>query len=470
MSAFERIARELEAGGSLQPLRILAASGQLGYGIPDEAFRAGLARKPHVIGADMGSIDPGPAYLGSGTMATSERMTRADLAKVLRAARALDVPLIIGTAGTAGAAPHLEATLAIVRDIARAEGLRFRLAAIRADIPRAVVKEAIRAGRVRPIGAIADLTEADVDRAAHLVGQMGTEAFQRALAAGADVVIAGRACDTVIYAAVPAALGYPMGPAMHMAKIIECCSLCCNPGGRDALLGTLEGESFVLDSMNPGRHATPMSVAAHSLYEQADPFVVHEPEGTLYVDQARYEAIDEHRTRISGARWEPASRLTVKIEGAMRVGERAVLLAGSADPRVIENIRTILQGVEKTVRELTPPAGPDPYRLYYRVYGIDGVLERPEPPTPLPREIFVLVECIAPSADEAKAVATVFKQYLLHHGFPGRLSTGGNLAFPFTPPELAAGTAYRFNVYHVMEVDALEPLFPVEIEDIGPAA
>lgn len=466
MSVLERLAQQLKAGGRLQPLRILAASGQLGYGIPDDAFRAGLARKPHVIGADMGSIDPGPAYLGSGTMATSERMTRTDLAKVLRAARALDVPLLIGTAGTAGAAPHLEATLAIVRDVARSESLHFRLASIRADMPRELVKAAIRSGRVRPLGAIADLTEHDVDQASHLVGQMGTEAFQRALQLGADVVIAGRACDTAVFAAIPAALGYPLGPAMHMAKIIECCSLCCNPGGRDALLGTLEGETFTLDSMNPSRHATPMSVAAHSLYEQSDPYVVHEPEGVLYVDTARYEALDEHRTRVSGARWEPATRLTVKIEGAARVGERAVLLAGSADPRVIENVRTILSGVEQTVRELTPPSAAEPYRLYYRVYGIDGVAERPAPPQPLPREVFILVECIAPSAQEAKAVTTVFKQYLLHHGFPGRLSTSGNLAFPFTPPELAAGTAYRFCAYHVMEVDALAPLFPVQVETL----
>lgn len=466
MNAIERLAAEVATASGLRPLRVLAASGQLGYGIPDAAFAAGLARKPHIIGADMGSIDPGPAYLGSGIMSTSPAVTRIDLAKVLRAARQLDVPLLLGSAGTAGARPHLEATLAMVRDIARAEGLHFRLAWIHADMPRDVVKCAIRAHRVRPLGLIADLTEADADQAAHLVGQMGIEAFQRALAGGADVVIAGRACDTAVFAAIPAALGYPMGPTMHMSKIIECCSLCCNPGGRDALLGTLEGDSFTLDSMNPIRHATPMSVAAHSLYEQADPFVVHEPEGTLYVDDARYEAIDEHRTRVSGARWESASAMTVKIEGAVRVGERAILLAGSADPRVIANIRSILSGVENTVRELAPASPDRPYQLHYRVYGVDGVFAWQHPPEPLPREVCVLVECIAASADEAKAVTTVFKQYLLHHGFPGRLSTGGNLAFPFTPPEISAGTAYRFNAYHVMQVDALAPLFPVEFESL----
>ena len=63
--------------------------------------------------------------------------------------------------------------------------------------------------------------------------------------------------------------------------------------------------------------------------------------------------------------------------------------------------------------------------------------------------------------------AATFKQYLLHHGFPGRVSTGGNLAFPFTPPELAAGTAYRFNVYHVMEQAPETDQFPVTVEEVG---
>jgi hypothetical protein len=168
----------------------------------------------------------------------------------------------------------------MVREIARNENLHFRLASILADIPRDEVKKAIRADRVAPLGQIAGLTEADVDRATHIVGQMGIEAFQRALAQGADVIIAGRACDSAVFASVPAMLGYPLGPTLHMSKIIECCSLCCTPGGRDTIIGTLEGDSFVIDSMNPTRHASPMSVAAHSLYEQADPYALREPEGT----------------------------------------------------------------------------------------------------------------------------------------------------------------------------------------------
>jgi hypothetical protein len=414
----------------------------------------------------MGSIDPGPYYLGAGKMAQSDTMVRADLTKCLRGARKLGVPLLIGTAGSAGAQPHLAATLAMVRDIAREDGMHFRLASISADMPRDLVKQAVRANKVVPLGEIGTLTEADVDGATYLVGQMGMEAFQRALDAGADVVIAGRACDSAVFAAIPAMLGYPVGPALHMSKIIECCSLCCTPGGRDTVIGTLDGESFVIDSMNPVRHASPMSVAAHSLYEQADPYAVREPEGTLHTREARYEAVDEHRTRVSGSRWEPATQFTVKIEGALRVGERAVLLCGSADPSVIANVKSITAGVEKIVRELTPPKPDKPYRMVWRTYGLDAVFPWPAPPATLPREIFIMCECIADTAEEARAVATVTKQYLLHHGFPGRLSTGGNVAFPFTPPEVAASTAYRFNVYHVMDVDALEPLFPLHMEDL----
>jgi hypothetical protein len=75
--------------------------------------------------------------------------------------------------------------------------------------------------------------------------------------------------------------GFPVGPAQHMAKIIECASLCCVPGGRDSILATLDHDGFVIESMAPQRRATPVSVAAHSLYEQADPFTVQEPEGRL---------------------------------------------------------------------------------------------------------------------------------------------------------------------------------------------
>ena len=133
-------------------LRVLSASGQLGYGIPHKALAAGLARNPDFIGCDMGSVDPGPAYLGSGEMATSPAVTRGDLADVLTAARRLNIPLIIGTAGTSGAGPHLDATLDMIRSIAAEHNLHFRLAAIRADLKADRVIQALNANTLVPLG------------------------------------------------------------------------------------------------------------------------------------------------------------------------------------------------------------------------------------------------------------------------------------------------------------------------------
>src|ERR1700734_273975 len=107
MSASGRVLDDIRR--KRRPMRFLGASGQLGYGIPTPAFNAGLARKPDLIGCDMGSIDIGPTYLGKGEMATSPEATRRDLRKVLHGARDLDVPLVIGSAGSAGGGPHPDA-------------------------------------------------------------------------------------------------------------------------------------------------------------------------------------------------------------------------------------------------------------------------------------------------------------------------------------------------------------------------
>src|ERR1700737_781801 len=143
MSASARILDHFAKNGA-EPIRILGASGQLGYGVPTPAFSAGLDRRPHLIGCDMGSIDIGPYYLGSGELATAPAATQRDLRKVLLGALKLKIPLVIGSAGSAGSKPHLEKTLAIVRNIAREEGLKFRMAVLRADIDKTVLKSVVR--------------------------------------------------------------------------------------------------------------------------------------------------------------------------------------------------------------------------------------------------------------------------------------------------------------------------------------
>ena len=97
---------------------------------------------------------------------------------------------------------------------------------------------------------------------------------------------------------------------------------------------------------------------------------------------------------------------------------------------------------------------------------MDGVRMSPPAGEPPPGEVFILGEVIAPTAARAAEVARTLKQYLLHYGYPGRLSTAGNLAFPFTPPEVSLGPAYRFNVFHLLHLPDPDSLFPVEVEQL----
>jgi hypothetical protein len=463
VSAVERLlAQHRPAGG--QRLRVLSASGQLGYGIPLESFERGLARQPDLIGCDMGSIDPGPYYLGSGQMAAPAAMVRRDLELVLCAARRLDVPLIIGSAGTAGAQPHLQATLSVLRQVAQEHGLSLKVATVSSDVPRPVLLRALEEGRLKALdesagGSPLALPQPEqLQAAGHIVAQCGTQTFVRALEQRPDVLIAGRSCDTAIFAALPWMLGYPEALALHMAKIIECTSLCCSPGGRDAMLAELGMDDFILESMNPLLHATPASVAAHALYEQADPWCVEEPEGTLDLRQARYEAIDAHRTRVSGAQFIHRAQPTLKVEGAARSGARTVLLAGVADPTLIAQLPAVLQAVGQRVRSLLP----GPWQVVEHVYGQGAV--RPLPPEQRSaHEVALVLEFLAPDAELARTAAAVFKQTLLHWGYPGRLSTGGNLAFAITPSEVDAHDSYRFVLYHLLEGVAPEAVFGIDL-------
>ena len=215
--------------------------------------------------------------------------------------------------------------------------------------------------------------------------------------------------------------------------------------------------------MNPQAHATPASVAAHALYEQGDPQVVEEPGGALLLHEACYEALDGHRTRVSGARFRQRAQPTLKVEGAALVGWRVVLLAGVADPGLLAQLPQVLQTVESRVRGLV--AGN--WKMYPHVYGQGAVH-----PLPIERqsadEAGLVLEFIADTAELARTAAGVFKQNLLHCAYPGRMSTAGNLAFAFTPSEIDAGAAYRFVLYHVLHDAPMHDIFRIDSVDVGP--
>jgi hypothetical protein len=443
------------------------ASGQLGYGVPRPAYMTGLERGPAYVGADMGSIDPGPYSLGSGIPVAGRLSRRADLELLLTTSVANGIPLIIGSAGTAGADPHVDDTVALVRELAREHALAFRLAVIRAEIDPGRVATWLDADRLHAFPAGHLPSRDDILGSEHIVGQMGVEPFIRALDAKADVIVAGRACDAAVFAAAPIRAGFDPGLAMHVGKLVECTSQCAEPAGRDAVMATLRDDHFLIESLNPGRRCTPTSVAAHGLYEQVDPFVVVEPGGTLDLTDSRYDAVDERVTRVSGSRWIPAPRYTIKIEGAARIGHRAFSMGGVRDPILVPQLPDVSERVATTVRDvLRDTIDPVRYRLDFRIYGQNGVLGPLEQQTGRAHEAFVLIDVVGDTAEIAHAVCGAAKQYFLHVGYEGILGTGGNLAIPFGPDIHDGGPVYRFSLYHIADVDDPYELFPMELVEV----
>jgi hypothetical protein len=443
-------------------MTILAPEGMLGYGIPVRSMEEGLKRQPDVLAVDAGSTDPGPYYLGAGVPFTNRRAVTRDLAMILEAAHSRRIPVLIGSAGGGGGRPHLEYTLDVYREICRERGYRFRTAAIGAEVDRSWLKRQIARGRVSPLDIATELTAEAVDRSARIVAQMGVEPFLRALDLGAEVVIAGRACDAAVMAAPAMRAGFDRALAYHMGKILECGGAAAYPRhGSDSLLGRIERDAFVVEPPNPDKVCTVASVAAHSLYERSDPYRLALPGGAIDLTRTRFEQATPRAVRVSGTHWVPAPAYTLKLEGAARVGFRTLTVAGVRDPLLIAKLDAYLDNVRSRVAETYPPDG---YRLLFHVYGRDGVMGPLEPVREIrSHELGLVIEVIADDPDASAAILALARSVALHVTYPGRKAIAGNLAFPFSPSDLKAGDAYEFTIHHLVTVDDPLELFPIEM-------
>lgn len=445
--------------------KILSPTAILGYGFPEESFRRGLAERPDLIAVDGGSTDPGPYYLGSGKSFTDRNGVKRDLRLMLAAGVSLGIPVVIGTAGGSGAAPHLEWCREIVLEIAREERLSFKLAVIPTDVAQHVVLEALEAGRILPLDFVPALTREAVQDSPHIVAQIGVEPFIEALALGAQVVLAGRAYDPACFAALPIMRGFDAGLAMHCGKILECAAIAAAPGsGSDCALGILRENSFVLKALSPERKFTAESAAAHTLYEKSDPYHLPGPGGALDLTECAFKEIGDGMVEVRGSRYAHSTPYRVKLEGARRVGFRALTIAGIRDPIMIESIDSILAAVQARVQSFL---GEDAdARAFFHVYGKNGVMGALEPiARPAAHELGLVLEVVAPTQERADTVCSLLRSTLLHYGYPGRVATAGNLAFPFSPSDTRAGEVYEFSLYHLMDLPERN-LFPVHIEDV----
>ena len=467
------MALEIKAGSEI---RILAGSAVMGSGFLETSLEEGLRRKPHFIGCDAGSTDPGPHYLGAGEAAFSRDAVKRDMRLLLLGALKSKIPLLIGSAGTAGGDAHLEWAYGILREIAAEESLSFSLALIHAEQKKDYLRKKLAQGRIKPLHPAPPFDEAVIDRSSRIVGMMGTEPFLRALDQGADVVLAGRASDTAIYAGIPIRLGFPKGLAWHAAKILECgTGAVVARRTPDCMMATITKDHCVVEPLDATLDCTPQSVAAHALYENADPFLLKECSGTLDITDAVYSQQGDRSVRITGSKFIEAERYTVKLEGAELAGYQSLIIGGIRDRYIIGQIDDWTKRLTEKIRARVKTVygarlGDADYRIIIRIYGKNGVMGELEPVKEITsHELCLIIEITAPSQELANSITSMARHQALHlpiDQWSGLMTT---MACPYNPAYLKRGAIYRFNVNHVVEPDDPYEMFPMEMVKIGGA-
>lgn len=453
-------------------VRILAPTGACGSGFVVSSFEKALSQQPTFIGCDMGSTDPGPAYLGSGATAFPRAAIKRDLRLMLIGARRIKVPLLLGSAGTAGADAQLELVRGIIEEIAAEEGLNFTLALIRSEISKPWLLEKIAQGKVTALDPAPAFDREVVQRSSHIVGMMGAEPFIRAVQAGADVVLAGRASDTAIFASIPLMLGIPPGIAWHAAKVLECgAAAVVNRRTPDCMFAWLREDHFVMEAPDETLQCTPQSIAAHSLYENADPFRLVECSGTLILNDSIYEAVSERAVKVSGSRFEHAPRYTVKLEGAELVGYQSVLIGSVRDPFIIAQIDDwtdrLMEKIHSRVANVFGDKLPrEDYLVHIRIYGKNGTMGPLEPVKEITaHEICLVFESTAPTQELASALAGVVRHQALHLPIPEWSGLITGVACPYNA--LPRGKVYRFNMNQIVEPTDPYEIFPMELVTVS---
>ena len=446
-------------------IKFLSLCGMLGYGYPIEGLNRAIQEDIAFIGVDAGSTDPGPYYLGSGKAFVKEMQIRRDLEPALIAARGKNIPMIIGTAGGSGARPHVDFFCDILLDLAKKNKLSFKLAVIYSDLDKDFIMQNFEAGKINPCGPVHELTAEKIEKCTNPVGQMGTEPLIAALESGADVIVAGRCCDTAVFAAMPIMKGFDPGLALHCAKIAECGALCARPvGANDSLLATIGEDYFIVEPVNETKKCSPASTAGHSLYEQPDPNCFYEPEGKIDMSNSVFEQFGERSVKVSGTKLIPAAEETLKLEGAELKGYRTVTIAGISDPVAISKIDDIESKVREAVAtNMDGIINSNEYSLIFRRYGLDGAIGKNiSNNNTVPNDLGLLIEAIAPTQELSDTILSLARSTALHQSFEGRKATAGNLAFPFSPSDLQGGAVYEFSLYHLLKINKQETIFPVE--------
>src|ERR1700676_897168 len=451
------------ANGKLQQIRFISPIGSVGGGISGADLDEALAQAPHVIACDAGTTDSGPFALGMGMPAFPREAVKRDLSLMLRAGQKANIPVMIGSAGTAGGDVHVDWVLDIAREIVAEHRLILRTAVIYAEQDKTYLKTLLHQNRILPLESAPPISDSIIDSSSRIVGMMGVEPLQQAISDGANVVLAGRCSDSALFAAIPLMQGFPPGLAWHAGKVSGCGTLVCETLGKGVIFTTISQDEITIRPYGVGLRCTPQSVAAHSLYENSNPYLHRECSGTFDLTKSTFEAIDETAVRIKGSEF-IAEPYTVKLEGAELAGYQSIIVGGIRDPYIIRQLDMWLAKVRSHIEEsvahvLGDGTDNSSYSLIFHTYGINAVMGCLEPdPKHLSHEVGIVLEATAATQDMAHKIAQLSRQPLLHTPIKEWAGSITGFACLHNPAVIDRGPVYRFNLNHVAV-----PATPVEM-------
>ena len=446
-------------------MKILVSTGHLGTAPSGkESFNRGLDAKPDIIAADAGSSDPGPVYLGEDITLGLFHVEELEL--FLTASRRLGIPLIIGSAGDTGSNRGVDLFVDTIKALATEHRIpRFKLGFFYSEVPKRYLLDKMANGvSIDGLDGFPRLTREQLERTSRVVAVADVHPFIELLDSGADVIIGGRASDAALFAAPAIRAGFPESLAYHMGKIIECASFCAEPFmGKEAIIGTVTQNEIRVSACHPDQRCTVASVSGHAMYERANPNFEYAAGGCLDMSVCRYEQYDEKTTRVTGAKWTPASEIRVKLEGASKIGERFLGIAALRDPHLVRHVDQVVDWSKRSVREMF---GAEGYELFFHVFGKNGVLKELEPiKDSAAHELAVVVESVADDERLAEKVTDYAVRMMFLARIPGVKGTAGAAAT--TKKAMRYLPGYVWTVDHTVPVEDPMELFSVHMTEAG---
>ncbi|KAK9770759.1 hypothetical protein SCAR479_12550 [Seiridium cardinale] len=308
-------------------------------------------------------------------------------------------------------------------------GVQLKTIAIFAGVDKALVKTRLQSRAISGCGqCVPQVIEEAVEQSTNIVAQLGLEPFLDAMTANPEFN------NIKLF-----------GAFTHMGKIMECGGQCAQPKSAGAI-GTLypNGE-FDVAPLDPKAVCTPLSVAAHTLYEKTRPGTLHGPGGHLDLMEWNYEQLSDSRSvKISGSTFhfpkEAGSQYTLKLEAARVVRYRTVFMVSIRDSILNSQIGTLIETIKGYVR-LRHAEISGQWKVDIHVHGRNT------------DQVFPVAEVLADPQILATSVASTTRVATAHGPCPHQKATSGNFALGIGGKlEIEMGLCAESPVYHLMNL------------------